>query len=91
MKKILGIFAITMIAAATLSMTSCQSCTRHTGGTTTINLEKGEKLVEATWKEDNIWYLVEPMEEGYAPKTKVFKESSNLGIIEGKVIFVESR
>ena len=91
MKKILGFFAIIATTVMMLSMTSCQSCTRHTGGTTTINLEKGEKLVEATWKDDNIWYLVEPMEEGYAPKTKVFKESSNLGIIEGKVIFVESR
>ncbi len=49
------------------------------------------KLVEATWKENNLWYLVEPMEEDYVPKTKVFIENSNAGMIEGKVTFVETR
>jgi len=47
--------------------------------------------VEATWKEDNLWYLVEPMDSDYVPKTKVFKESSLYGALEGKVIFIENR
>ena len=73
--------------------TSCdQLITRQCGGTTTITLEKGEKLVEATWKDDgNLWYLVEPMDSDYVPKTKVFKESSVLGVMEGQVIFVENK
>ena len=44
-----------------------------------------------TWKGDNIWYLVEPMDSDYTPKQKTLKESSGVGIIEGKVIFIEKR
>ena len=43
---------------------------RSFGGTMKIELEPGEKLVEATWKGDNIWYLVEPMDSDYTPKQK---------------------
>lgn len=75
-----------------LCLTSCdQSITRTMGGTTKIELEPGEKLVEATWKGDDIWYLVEPMDSNYVPKTKTFKESSRIGVLEGKVIFYEKR
>jgi hypothetical protein len=64
---------------------------RKFGGSTTINLEKGQKLVEATWKENSLWYLTEPMDSDYVPKTKTFKEDSNFGVLEGTVTFVESR
>jgi hypothetical protein len=64
---------------------------RSFGGTMKIELEPGEKLVEATWKGDDIWYLVEPMDSDYTPKQKTLKESSRAGIIEGKVIFIEKR
>ena len=75
-----------------LCLTSCdQSITRTMGGTTKIELEPGEKLVEATWKGDDIWYLVEPMDSDYVPKTKTFKESSRIGVLEGNVIFYEKR
>ena len=75
-----------------LCLTSCdQSITRTMGGTTKIELEPGEKLVEVTWKGDDIWYLVEPMDSDYVPKTKTFKESSRIGVLEGKVIFYEKR
>ena len=74
-------------------LTSCeQVITREYGGTTTITLQPGEKLVEATWKDDgNIWYLTEPMDSDYIPKTKTFVESSIFGVMEGKVIFIERR
>lgn len=87
MKKVL----FTLFAVATL--TSCeQYITRQCGGNTTIKLEKGEKLIEATWKGDgDLWYLVEPMDSDYTPKTKVFKESSLYGVLEGSVTFIESK
>ena len=72
------------------------SCTeqeraRAYGGTTKIELEAGEKLVECTWKDSHIWYLVEPMDSDYVPKTKIFKESDPWGLPEGKVIFIEKK
>lgn len=75
-----------------VSFTSCeQFASRKFGGDITINLEPGEKLVEATWKESNLWYLVEPMDSNYEPKIKVFKENSLCGVLEGTVTFVEHK
>lgn len=70
------------------------SCTdnaraRRFGGTETIELPKGEKLIMATWKENGLWYLTEPMDSDYDPKTKTFKEKSSLGVMEGTVTFIE--
>lgn len=86
MKKIL------FILITVFCLISCdQYISRNFGGTTTIKLEKGQKLVEATWKESDLWYLVEPMDSDYIPKTKEFIESSTVGVMEGKVIFIESK
>lgn len=87
MKKILFcLFTVFCLA-------SCeQYVSRKFGCNTTIKLQPGEKLVEVTWKDDaNLWYLVEPMDSDYVPKTKVFKESSLFGAMEGSVTFVESK
>ena len=89
MKKliILSLFAVSMVA-----LISCDNWkSRKWGGSTTITLPKGEKLIEATWKESSLWYLTEPMDTDYKPKTKTFREDSNFGILEGTVTFVESR
>ena len=93
MKKIFFVFNIVIVLVTVITLNSCdQVITRKYGGTTTIKLEPGEKLMEATWKEDgNVWYLVEPMDSDYVPKTKTFKESSAMGVMEGKVIFIETR
>ena len=78
---------------ALVAMCSCtqNQMARTYGGKMTIELPKGEKLVNATWKEANLFYLTEPMEEGYVPKSKKFRESSNFGVWESEITFVESR
>ena len=84
-----------MIVAAALLVfaTSCteQHIARHYGGEMNIKLPKGEKLMMATWKESNLFYLTEPMDSGYVPKKKVFRESSSLGVWESEITFIESR
>lgn len=87
MKKIILALAILI----TLGLSSCNLGTAKYGGNMTIKLEPGEKLIDVQWKNNNLWYLVEPMEENYAPKTKVFKENSNAGAFEGTVTFIETR
>ena len=90
MKKLF--FSFVMLAVTAFTFSSCdQALTRSMGGTTKVQLAPGEKLLEVTWKGNNIWYLVEPMDSNYIPKTKTFKESSTTGILEGKVIFIETR
>lgn len=84
MKKII------LLALTALVMVGCeQFVSRKAGGITKIKLEKGQRLIEATWKESNIWYLTEPADSSYIPKTKVFQENSMFGVLEGKVIFIE--
>ena len=86
MKKIL--FVIVCI----FCLCSCdQYVSRELGGNTTINLNPGERLIECTWKNADLWYLVEPMDSDYIPKTKVFKESSMCGVMNGQVTFIESK
>lgn len=64
---------------------------RKFGGTMTVELPKGEKLLEATWKDESLFYLTEPMDPDYTPKTKMFREDSKWGIVQSTVKFVESR
>ena len=90
MKKFIT-FIMALVALAAFTSCTENSRSRHWGGTATIELDPGQKLIEATWKENNLWYLTEPMEPGYEPKTKVFHEDSRFGVMEGKVIFVEHR
>ena len=87
MKKLI-IFLFT-----TISLISCdQYVTRNFGGNSTIKLAPGEKLVEVTWKSDaDLWYLVEPMDSNYVPKTKIFKENSLMGVMQGTVTFIETK
>lgn len=84
MKKIL------VMAAALFSLSSCTEQMK-VGGTMEVKLPKGEKLIMATWKETNLFYLTEPMDSGYTPKRKRFKEDSCFGVWESEIIFVESK
>lgn len=86
MKKLFLLFALVIMCSCTENQKA-----RNFGGKMTIELPKGEKLINATWKEVNLFYLTEPMEEGYIPKSKKFRESSNFGIWESEITFVESR
>lgn len=88
-KKIIG--GIVLLAVMGFSLTGCKSIARSYGGTITIDVPKGQKVIEATWKDNDVWYLTRPMREDEKPEIFTFQEDSNLGIIEGKVIFKESK
>ena len=85
MKKIL-------ICLAAIMAVSCENyTTKHLGGTMTIDVEPGYKVTTATFKEDEIWYFVEPMETNYKPAQKKLVEKSTYGALEGTIIFNERR
>lgn len=84
MKKIL-------ICLVALCAISCENyTTRRLGGTMTIDVEPGYKVTNATFKEDEIWYFIEPMDNSYIPKQKKFVEKSKYGALEGTIIFNET-
>jgi hypothetical protein len=76
-----------------LSFSSCteQTRVRNFGGKMEIEVPSGYKVTSATWKETELFYFLEPMEEGYVPKEKKFVESSSYGILESEVTFKEKR
>lgn len=93
-QKLKNAILYTMIVSSFgMMIWGCTSNTRAKtfGGSTTVNLPAGQKLVNATWKESDLWYLTEPMDSTYVPQLKIFKEQSSFGVWEGTVKFQESK
>jgi hypothetical protein len=72
------------------------SCTENErvkawGGEGTINLPKGKKLVNVTWKETQIWYLTRNMDSNDVAETYEFHEESSYGVIEGTYKIIETK
>ncbi len=87
MKKIL------IIVVLSLMVVSCTENGRvkNWGGTATLNLPKGQKLVNVTWKEAQLWYLCRPMTANDSAETYHFQEESSWGVIEGTYIIKEEK
>jgi hypothetical protein len=88
MKKVVNVF---LVFALCLIMLGCndQQLARNYGGTAEIHLPVGKKLVNVTWKEGELWYLLRNKKEGEVPERYEFKEDSVGGIWEGTVILIE--
>ena len=89
MKKILTFISL-VICICCISCTE-QERARQFGGTATIDVEPGYRVMMATWKGDDLFYMVEEMPSDYEPHDKMLIESSSYGLIESKTIFKESR
>jgi len=77
----------------TVTLFSCTENTRvkNFGGTGTINLPKGRKLVNVTWKENQVWYLTRQMHSEDVAETYQFQEESSWGVIEGTYNIIETK
>lgn len=81
-----------LLVAISLSVIGCtdNTITRNVGGTETIDLPQGMTFIEAEWdKDDNLWYTYRPRRTNEAPETYIMQEKSNLGVAQGKIVFVE--
>jgi hypothetical protein len=83
--KLLSIVTLLVIA------TSCteNSRAKQFGGTMTVKLPAGTEFVNASWKNEELWYIYRPRKVGEAPVTTIMQEDSSLGFMEGKVQFIE--
>lgn len=72
-------------------LTGCHATTKSFGGSMTVELPKGQKLEEITWKEDSLWYLTRPMREDDVAETHTFQQSTDFGVFEGTVTIIETK
>ncbi|MEY4602647.1 MAG: Brevibacillus phage Jenst [Candidatus Parcubacteria bacterium] len=83
--------AAVLITILLLTLTGCTANDRakNYGGTMTVNLPAGQKLVNTSWKNADMWYLTRPSRDGEKPEVLTLHEDSNFGMMQGKVIFKE--
>lgn len=81
-----------LLLAMIFCLTGCQNTTKNWGGSMTIELPKGQKLEEITWKGDSdLWYLTRPMREDEVAETHTFQQDTEFGIFEGTVTIIETK
>jgi hypothetical protein len=59
------------------------------GGTATVTVPAGEKFVNVTWKDANLWIVTRKAEPGEKPQVYHFREKSVYGVMEGNVVIQE--
>lgn len=62
---------------------------KNWGGNTTIEVSANKKLVNLTWKNENLWVLTRDRKEGETAETYYFTEDSSFGLIQGVVTIRE--
>ena len=73
-----------MILVTMVVMSSCTENVRarHFGGTETLALKPNEKVLNVTWKDNEMWVCTQDTITGVV----YFREKSNWGVMEGTVI-----
>jgi hypothetical protein len=84
------------MAALVMMVTLLPSCTKNQrvkqfGGTSEFTLPMNEKLVNITWKDNNMWYLTRKFRPFDDTVTYHFKEKSSYGLWQGEYIVHEQR
>lgn len=82
---------MTVMLAAMCLMTACTENmrSRTLGGNIKVTLPPGQKLVTASWKDADLWYLTRERRPDEKPETFLMQESASFGVMEGTVTFVE--
>jgi hypothetical protein len=80
-----------LVLVFSIFLCSCtqQDMAKEFGGKVTVTLPEGKRLVEATWKDSDLWYLLEDRKPDQAPRVLQFVESGSWGLMNGTVTFVE--
>ena len=88
MKKLVILFSL--VVALTFSACTENQRIKNFGGKSVIELPKGKKLVNVTWKDDNLWYLTRNMNQTDTSEEYIFSEKSSFGMMEGVYVIKET-
>lgn len=83
------IIMVGFIIVSSIILVGGDSSTKLWGGIKNVDLPKGKKLVNITWKDSDLWYLTRDMTETDKDETYEFVKESNFGIAEGKLMIKE--
>lgn len=85
------VFITTMLIIVFIWKSTDQIRAKKFGGTMIVKVEKGQKFVNVTWKENDLWVVSRPIQEGEVIETKpyLFQQKTSFGIREGKVEIYE--
>lgn len=85
-KTLIGLMLLVCLAGCTANERA-----KNFGGFETLKLPNNQKLVNVTWKDDHMWYLIRPMRADESAEMYHFKEKSSYGMLEGTVEFIERK
>lgn len=85
MKQLIAV--LILIAALTLTSCTNNERARKFGGSETVTLNPGERMVNMTWKQNDLWILTK--QDTTKPSTYTFQEKSSWGVMEGTITVVE--
>lgn len=87
-KKIILATCISLMAIISVGCTKQTSAKKY-GGSYSTELPENKKLVNITWKDDSLWYLVRDMKDDETAEIYQFRESSPYGVFEGEITIKE--
>lgn len=82
------LFIVMVLAILMVSCTENQQA-RTFGGNATVELPENTKLITATWKNNQLWYLIRERRADEPIEEYTFQEQSSFGMMEGTVTFKE--
>ena len=79
------------VMVATLFWFSCtdNDMAKNYGGTVKYEIPAGQKFVNATWKDADLWIITTDRTDSSLPRTYTMTEKSSYGVMEGKVVITE--
>lgn len=91
-KFILSLLTIFCMGLVLVTATSCTENQRakHWGGTENITLPDNVKLINATWKDADLWILTKQAKETDVSEDYTFSEKSTWGVLQGTINIRES-
>jgi hypothetical protein len=81
---LLGVIALLFASSCTENQKA-----KNYGGTAHLTLPPNEKLINVTWKDNDLWYVTRPMVAGDTATVYNFREESDYGVWEGQYIITE--
>lgn len=91
MRKFLSVSLVFIVILAIFYPYTKEQRVNSLGGTRVVYVEPGYKVISATWKRGDLFYMAEKMDSSYIPTEKILIGNAMLSTRKIKVKFIELR